>query len=293
MRTLAKIAFTALLTMATPVAAADIDWSKVDDAFGKKGAMQPGDVYRATFPRSDLKVTLDGMSLKPGFASGGHVEMKAMGDRAMMMGDLVLTETEVNPVMKRLLDGGVQVTGIHNHLLRTSPALYYLHIGGDGDPVTMAKTIRAALQLSKTPLTAASASPPPQLDLDEAGIERTLGAKGKNNGGILQFAISRADAITEEGMSVPPAMGVANSINFQPTGGGKAAITGDFVLLTSEVEPVIKSLRDNGIDVTALHSHMLDESPRVFFMHFWANDDAMKLSRGLKAALDHVKIAKG
>jgi hypothetical protein len=176
MRTLANFGFAALLVAATPVAAAEVDWSKVDDAFGKKGAMQAGDVYRATFPRTDLQVKLDGVSLKPGFASGTHIEMKATGDRAMMMGDLVLTEAEINPVMKRLLDGGIQVTAVHNHLLRTSPALYYMHVGGDADPVAMAKTLHAALQLSKTPLTAATASPPAQLDLDTAAIESTLWA---------------------------------------------------------------------------------------------------------------------
>jgi hypothetical protein len=293
MRTFAKIALAALLTSATPVAAAEVDWSKVDAAFGKKGAMQAGDVYRATFPRTDLQVKLDGVSLKPGFASGTHIEMKATGDRAMMMGDLVLTESEINPVMKRLLDGGIQVTAIHNHLLRTSPALYYMHVGGDADPVAMAKTLHDALQLSKTPLSAAPASPPPQLDLDQAAIESTLGAKGNNNGGVLQFGIPRADAITANGMDVPSAMGLANGINFQPTGGGKAAITGDFVLVASEVQPVLKALRDNGIDVTALHSHMIDDQPHLFFMHFWANDDAGKLARGLKAGLDHMNVAKG
>ncbi|MGE5537926.1 MAG: DUF1259 domain-containing protein [Gemmatimonas sp.] len=290
MNTLATAAFVAA---AMPAAAADVDWSKVDEAFGKKGAMQAGDVYRVTFPRSDLQVTLDGVALKPGFASGSHLEMKAMGDRAMLMGDLVLTESEVNPVMERLLDGGVEVTAIHNHLLRTSPELFYMHVGGAADPVAMAKTIHDALTASKTPLTSAPASPPPQLDLDTAAIDGVLGAKGNNNGGVYQFSIPRGDAISEAGMAVPPAMGTAIAINFQPTGGGKAAITGDFVLLGSEVQPVLKELRGNGIDVTALHSHMIDDQPHAYFMHFWANDDAGKLARGLKAALGHVNVAKG
>jgi hypothetical protein len=236
---------------------------------------------------------LDGTDLKPGFASGTHIEMKAIDGNAMMMGDLVLTEDEVNPVMKRLIEGGIEVTAVHNHLLRTSPALFYMHVGGDSDPVAMAQTIRSALQLSKTPLDAPAAAAPPPLDLDAAAIGRALGAEGKNNGGILQFSFPRADAITEHGMAVPPAMGTAIGINFQPMGGGKAAITGDFVLVADEVEAVMKALRDNDIEVTALHSHMLDEQPRLFFMHFWANDDAAKLARGLRAALDHVKVVKG
>jgi hypothetical protein len=276
-----------------PILAADIDWSKVDQAFGKKGAMQPGGVYRVTFPRTDLQVTLDGVTLKPGFASGSHLEFKAMGDNAMLMGDLVLTESEVNPVMKRLIDGGVDITAIHNHLLRTSPELFYMHVGGNADPVKMAETIHAALQLSKTPLTAPPAAAPPKFDLDTGAIDSALGAKGKDNGGIYQVSIPRAEPITEQGMSIPPAMGTAIAINFQSTGGGKAAVTGDFVLLAKEVNPALKALRDNGIEVTALHSHMLDAQPHVFFMHFWANDDAAKLARGLKAALGHVNVGKG
>jgi hypothetical protein len=272
--------------------AADVDWSKVDQAFGKKGAMQPGDVYRITFPRTDLQVTLDGVALKPGFASGSHLEFKAMGDNAMLMGDLVLTESEVNPVMKRLIDGGVDITAIHNHLLRTAPELFYMHIGGNADPIKMAETIHAALQLGKTPLTAPAASTPPALDLDARAIDSELGAKGKNNGGIYQFSIPRAESITDQGMQIPPAMGTAISINFQPTGGGKAAITGDFVLLAKEVGSVLQALRANGIDVTALHSHMLNDQPHMFFTHFWANDDAAKLARGLKAALAKVNVGK-
>ena len=294
MKGIAGVAVVAIgMAAATPISAADVDWSKVDNAFGRKGAMQPGDVYRVTFPRTDLQVTLDGIALKPGFASGSHLEMKAMGDKAVLMGDLVLTDSEVNPVMKRLIDGGIEITAVHNHLLRTSPALLYMHVGGSGDPVGMAGSIRAALELSKTPLTAAPATPPPALELDTGAIDNALGVTGKNNGGVYQLSIPRAEAIAEQGMAMPPAMGTAIAINFQPTGGGKAAITGDFVLLAKEVNPVLKALRDNGIDVTALHSHMLDDQPHVFFMHFWANDDALKLARGLKAASGQVNVAKG
>lgn len=294
MKGIAGVAVVAIgMAAATPISAADVDWSKVDSAFGKKGAMQPGDVYRVTFPRTDLQVTLDGIALKPGFASGSHLEMKAMGDKAVLMGDLVLTDSEVNPVMKRLIDGGIEITAVHNHLLRTSPALLYMHVGGSGDPVRMAGNIRAALELSRTPLTAAPATSPPTLELDTGAIDNALGVTGKNNGGVYQLSIPRAEAIAGQGMAMPPAMGTAIAINFQPTGGGKAAITGDFVLLAKEVNPVLKALRDNGIDVTALHSHMLDDQPHVFFMHFWANDDALKLARGLKAALGQVNVAKG
>jgi hypothetical protein len=191
--------------------------------------------------------------------------------------------------MTKLIENGIDVTAVHNHLLRASPATYYLHIGGHGDPAKMIAAVRAALEASKTPLTApAPAASQPAIDLDTAQIDQILGAKGQPNGGVYQLAVPRRDPISEDGTRHEPVgpLGVATAINFQPTGGGKAAITGDFVLLGSEVNPVIKALRENGIEMTALHSHMLTEEPRLFFMHFWANDDALKLARGLRAALD-------
>jgi len=210
------------------------------------------------------------------------------------MGDLVLTETEVNPVMSKLAAGGVEVTALHNHLLRNQPFTMYMHVHGLGDPVKLASTLHAALAESKTPMSAAPAAPapPPQIDLDTVAIDQTLGAKGTNNGGVYQFSIPRAEPIKDGGMDVPPPMGSANAINFQPTGGGKAAITGDFVLIGKEVNPVLKALRDHSIEVTAVHNHMLDDQPHLYFMHFWANDDARKLAEGLKAALAQINIAK-
>ena len=211
----------------------------------------------------------------------------------MVMGDLVLLDTEISPVMKHLIENGLEITAIHNHLLRTSVPVFYMHIGGHGDPVKLAETLHAALALSKTPLTQPAASPPAPLDLDTADVEKTLGSKGTANGGVYQFSVPRAESITESGMAIPPSMGTAIAINFQPTGGGKAAITGDFVLLGKEVNPVLRALRQHGIEVTALHSHMIDDSPHLFFMHFWANDDAQKLAQGLRAALDLANVKRG
>jgi hypothetical protein len=201
---------------------------------------------------------------------------------------------EVAPVMTKLAGGGIEVTALHNHLLRNQPFTMYMHVQGNGDPVKMATVLHAALAESKTPLSAAPGAPtaPPPIDLDTAAIDQTLGAKGANNGGVYRFSIPRAEPIKDNGMDVPPPMGSANAVNFQPTGGGKAAITGDFVLTAKEVNPVLKALRDYGIEVTAIHNHMLDDQPHLFFMHFWANDDARKLAEGLKAALAHVNIAK-
>jgi hypothetical protein len=266
----------------------DINWSKVDEAMGRSAAVTQ-DVHRYGFPRTDLNVSLDGVTIKPSLALGGWVAFKPMGSEAMVMGDLVLLETEIEPVMAKLIEGGLDITAIHNHLLRASPATFYMHVGGQGDPAKMATVIHDALAVSKTPMTAPAApATPPTVDLDSAQIEQIIGAKGQANGGVLQFNVPRRDAVTMDGMKMAPVgpLGVAEAINFQPTGNGKAAITGDFVLTDTEVNPVLKTLRANGIDVTALHSHMLMENPRLFFMHFWANDDAIKLAKGLRAALD-------
>jgi hypothetical protein len=262
-----------------------IDWQKVDEALGRKPVVSD-DVHRYGFPRTDLTVTLDGVTIKPALALGGWVAFKPAHGGAMVMGDLVLLETEINPVMLKLIEGGLEITAVHNHLLRASPATFYMHVGGHGDPVRMAAVIRDALGASKTPL--ATPGPPPAVDLDTAQLEQLIGAKGQANGGVYQFNVPRREPVKENDMVLAPVgpMGVAIAINFQPTGGGKAAITGDFVLTNDEVNPVIQALRANGIEVTAVHSHMLDEQPRLFFMHFWAVDDALKLAKGLRAALD-------
>jgi hypothetical protein len=274
--------------------AQDVDWQKVDETLGRKPAVS-GDVHRYGFPRSDLAVTLDGVAIKPALALGGWVAFKPMHGGVMAMGDLVLLETEINPVMAKMIAGGLEITAVHNHLLRASPATFYMHIAGHGDPLKLAASIHDALAESKTPLTvAAPASPPPAVDLDTVQLDQIIGVKGQANGGVYQFNVPRRDPVSEGGTQLTPVgpMGVAIGINFQPTGGGKAAITGDFVLTNDEVNPVIVALRANGIEVTALHSHMLDEQPRLFFMHFWANDDAIKLAKGLRAALDKTASAK-
>jgi len=279
--------------LSTAAFAADNDWAPVAQALGRSGAQLPGGVYRVGLGRSDLKVTLDGVEIKPALALGSYLAFQNTGSNGMVMGDLVLTHEEVKPVMKKLIDGGVEITALHNHLLRSSPATMYMHFMGHGDPAELAAVLRAALAESKTPLAApAPAGPAAAPDIDTAAIDQTLGAKGTVNGGVYQFNIPRVETITDGGAPIPIGMGSGIVINFQPTGNGKAAITGDFVLIASEVNSVLKTLRDGGIEVTALHSHMLDEQPRLFFMHFWANDDAAKLAKGLKAALSKVKLAK-
>jgi len=274
--------------------AADADWSKVEQALGKKGSAQPGGVYKFGFPRSDLQVTVDGVAIKPSLALGSWLAFVPTASGAMFMGDLVLTESEIAPVMRQLVDNGVQISAVHNHLLRAAPAVVYMHVAGDGDPAKQAQVLHDALALSKTPLAAAApVGAPAAIDLDTAALESALGVKGTNNGGVYQFSIPRAEPISVHGMTVPASMGTGTAINFQPTGGGKAAVTGDFVMIGKEVNPVIKALRTNGIEVTALHSHMIDDSPHLYFMHFWANDDAGKLAVGLRTALDSMNVKRG
>jgi uncharacterized protein DUF1259 len=270
-----------------------LDWKAVEQALGKAGSMQPGDVYKVSLPRSDLKVTVNGIELKPALALGSWVAFKKTGNMTMVMGDLVLTEDEVTPVLSKLQESGIEQTALHNHVLHESPRVMYMHIHAMGDAVKIAKAIHDALALSQTPFAAAASNAPVQdLGIDTKQLDQVMGQSGKVNGGVYQFAVARAENIMDHGMQVPPTMGLATAINFQPTGSGKAAITGDFVLLAGEVNRVIKTLRDNGIEVTALHSHMLEETPRLFFMHFWANDDARKLAHGLRAALDKMNILK-
>jgi Domain of Unknown Function (DUF1259) len=270
------------------------DWSAVENALGRKGTPSSGGVARFSFPRSDLNVVLHGVTLKPALALGSWVAFKRIADHAMVMGDLVLLETEVTTVMASLQQNGVDQTALHNHLLGESPRVMYMHIHAIGNAERIAKAVRTALEFTNTPLGApAPVSPTPTVPgapiavaFDSATVATTLGVTGKMNGGVYQLTVPRRERICDDGQEITPAMGVATAINFQPTVGGKAAITGDFVLLGREVNPVLWTLGENAIEVTAIHSHMTDEQPRLYFMHFWAVDDAAKLARGLRAAID-------
>jgi hypothetical protein len=271
------------------------DWSVVETALGRKGTPSPGGVVRFSFPRSDLNVVVHGLALKPALALGSWVAFRHIADHAMVMGDLVLLEAEVTTVMASLQQNGVDQTALHNHLLGESPRVMYMHIHAIGNAERIARAVRTALEFTTTPLGAAasvpavtptSTLPPTPIAFDTAMVAKTIGVNGKTNGGVYQLSVPRRERICDEGQEIPPAMGVATAMNFQPTVGGKAAITGDFVLLGKEVNPVLWTLSENGIEVTAIHSHMIDEQPRLYFMHFWAVDDAAKLARGLRAALD-------
>lgn len=271
---------------------ANADWSGIDAALGRSGTAQPGNVHKYSFPRSDLDVRIGDLRLKPAFALGSWAAFLDLGGgQAMAMGDLVLAESEVNDVISALQAGGVEQSALHNHLLGETPRVMYLHFGAHGDAVAMARTLRGALERTKTPPLAAGGTAPAP-DLPAAELDTLLGFTGKANGGVLQYSVPRAERIVEHGMEIPPAAGMATAINFQPSGHGRAAITGDFVMRAAEVNPVIRELRGGGIEVTALHSHMLDEEPRLFFMHFWANDDAVKLATTLRRALDRMNVKR-
>ena len=282
-----------LLVAADPVPHRS-DWKDVEQALGRAGSVQPGDVYKVSFPRSDLAVVADGVTVKPALALGSWIAFRESNRHAMAMGDLVLLESEVNPVIDILQGGGIEQSALHNHLIGETPHVMYVHFSGHGNAAKLAATLHAALAVTKTPMgpPAAPASPAPALDLPTTDLDRILGYAGKANGGVDQFSVPRAETITEHGDDVPPSMGTATAINFQPTGGGRAAISGDFVMTAAEVNPVIRALRAGGIRVTALHSHMLDETSRLFFMHFWANDDAAKLATALRSALDRMHVKK-
>ena len=269
------------------------DWDTVGQAMGKDGKLMKGDVYRIDLPRSDLKVTSQGVEIKPALSLGSYTAFKDMGNgNAMVMGDLVLTEDEYNKVISRLQEGGIGQTAVHKHLLQESPAIWWTHIQGTGDPVSMATTIRSALDETNTPFADSGGSESTDLGFDTSELDQIIGHTGTTQGGVYKYSIGRADSVTEDGMELPPPTGVSTALNFQPTGGGKAAINGDFAMTQDEVEPVIQALRENDIEVVSLHNHMLNEEPRIFFMHFWANDDAQKLAQGLRAALDKTNSAK-
>lgn len=290
------------------------DWAAVEDALGATGQMMDGDVFRISLPRTDLDVAVQGVPIKTSFALGSYAAFKQVGPTAsdvMVMGDLVLLDAELSGVMSGLFAAGLEITAVHNHLNEMEPRVMYMHYMGRGNAVEMAEGIHAALSVSGTPLgqTSPGASPggevaagtggtpdaeaTPMTELDVAALEAVLGYSGRvANGGIVGFSIGRAETITEGDVALLPSMGVATAINFQPIEGGQAAITGDFLMTAEEVNPVVRALRENGIEVHALHNHHLAEEPRFFYMHFFATGDPMTLAQGLRAALDQINSAQ-
>jgi len=259
-----------------------IDSTALNNVFGKKGTVT-GNIYKIGYPRSDLKVKVGNFSVTPGLALGTWIGIINMGDHAMMMGDLVLLDSELPKVINKLMEENLEITAIHNHLINETPAVKYIHYHGEGEPVKLAQEIKAVLEVTGTPLAPAMQNQTQTIDWNK--VTGILGTTGKQNGILLQYTFPRNEKLTESGMEMPPSMGMATTINFQMSG-NIAATTGDFVLLADEVNPVIKALTENGISPTAIHSHMLHDEPRLFMMHFWGVSDPAKLATGLKAALD-------
>ena len=262
---------------------AQVDSTGLNNIFGKKGTVQ-GMVYRITYPRSDLKVKINEFSVAPGLALTSWIGLLFMGNESMMMGDLVLLDTEEAAVVSKLVSSGLSITAIHNHLTNERPAIKYIHFSGSGYPLKLAGSIKSVLAITGTPLTP-SAAQQPMTSPDWSKVEAILGKTGKHNDQILSYSFPRKEKLMESGMEMPPSIGMATGINFQMDG-NTVGITGDFVLLANEVNPVVKTLTENGITVTAIHNHMLFDDPRLFMMHFWAVGDPEKLAIGLKAAMD-------
>jgi hypothetical protein len=277
-----------LMVFPALLSAQGVTASKVDEALGRSG-QKSADVYRVGFPRTDLHVTVAGLEVKPGLALGSWAAFSGSDSQAMVMGDLVLLETELNPVIKALRTAGFEVTAVHNHLMGETPHVLYAHYMVHGEVSEIAKSLRRALEQSKTPLDKPAAAPAPsESPAFVATIEGIIGSKGRFAGGVLSFGIPRADPVTDHGVPLTAAQGVAEAINFQEAGPGKVATTGDFVLTAEEVNSVISALQDHDIAVTALHSHMLTEQPRLFFMHFWAVGPTESVAQGIAAALAKV-----
>ncbi len=292
---LTTIAALAFIPLALGQDATSIDWQAVDEAMGVTGEMNEGGVHKFSLPRSDLELTSSDVVIDPGLALGSWVAFKPVGDKtgeAIMMGDLVLTEDELNGVLSRLQEGAVGQTAIHKHLLNEDPPVWWTHIEGHGDPVALAETVRAALEETGTPLEAQEGGDEsPVLGFDPEQLDEIMGHKGEASGRVYKFSVPRAETITAHGEEIPPSMGTANALNFQSLGDGQAAINGDFVMTADEVNGVIQALREHGIQVVTVHNHMMTEQPRLFFMHFWQEGKATELARGLRAALDRVNTA--
>lgn len=269
-------------------APAGLDTAAIEKAIGRAGTAMAGDVYRVAFPRSDLKVMVGAVAVKPGLALGGWAAFKSRGagGGAIAHGDLVLLESEVNPVISTLQQHGFDITALHNHVLGAVPQVMYLHFWGQGEAPGLASALKEALGRTATPLgPPAAAAPAPADDLPGDQIQQTIGLKGTVSNGVLALSQPRPETIQMMGVTLPPSMGMATAINFQSAGGGKVAATGDFVMQADEVNKVARALRQNGISITALHNHMLHGTPELYFMHFWGEGDATQVATGLKQAL--------
>lgn len=272
-----------------PVVTRPADWRPVTDVLGGQGGLgADGLVYRVTFPRYDLNLSSYGVS---GLVEASYAAFARYPDGStMLMGDVVATEAELQHVTDVLQAHDLRQSAIHKHLLAHRPTLWWTHVHAVApDPVVLAGAMRAALDATATPVPHAPDTAPPA-GLDTAAVDVVLGAKGTNADGY-RFAFARAETIGDDGRVVPPAMGVTTQITFRSAGGGRVAVSGDFVMTADEVQQVIKTLRHGGIDVVELHNHSLSDQPRLFYLHFWAVGDAVALARTLQNAKAATNLA--
>ena len=301
MRTLPRILLTlstVLLLAAAAAAQAGPDWSVAELILGRAGKLQDG-IYKVAFPRTDLHVRMGRTPVLPAAALGSWIAFRqdgaGPGSDVVADGDLVLLEPEVNPVISALVEHGIEVSAVHNHLTGEQPEVVYVHFFARGELGKVAAGLKAALNATKTPTGPAAPAKPPSalngkttLSFDQKSIEAILGKPGTVNGAVLAFSFPRKHAIAMHGATLAPAMGMATAINFQPSPAGVAA-TGDFVLKEAEVNPVIAALRSGGVKVTAVHNHLLDDDPHTVFVHFWAEGKSDAVAKALRGALDRLQ----
>ncbi len=266
--------------------------AQVEQIVGRRALLSNDGVATFTTPRADLQVAVMGVPTRPAFFQTGEVHFVPTANGALVGGELPLREDEVSPVMAMLEDHQFEVTAIHHHAIGDTPPVLFLHFSGQGDPMQLAQELGAAMQFTTMELQPAAIGRAPR-GIDAAQIQAIMGEPGYADSGILKFEVPRAETITVNGRPLPQSAGAETEIFFQPTGPGRAAVTGDFCLVDSEVNPVIRALRTNGIDVGPIHNHELGDQPHLTFMHFFANDDALALAHGLRAALDQTNHGPG
>nr|WP_227999344.1 DUF1259 domain-containing protein [Nocardia australiensis] len=276
-----------------PVTTTDADWKPVTDGLGRTGKFGDSNtVYRIPLVRSDLQVVTGGVPIKPGLSLGGYTAFAKYADTTMVMGDLIVTEAELPKVTDALQAHGIAQTALHKHLLEQTPQVWWTHIHAMGDPAQLAAGIKAALDATSIPPAAVPPAQQPAVDLDTAGIDAALGRKGTPDNGLYKFNLARGETIVDEGHVVPPTFGVTTTVNFQPLGQGKAAINGDVAMTEPEVQQVIQALRAGNIALVTLHNHSLTDDPRLFYLHYWAVDDAVALAKAMRTVVDATNLAK-
>ncbi|WP_327434699.1 MULTISPECIES: DUF1259 domain-containing protein [unclassified Streptomyces] len=273
-----------------PVMTKLADWADVGEALGRPGDMKRF-MYHTGLPRRDLAVFSRGIWIDPALALGTHVSFVRYADHStLLMGDAVVTERELQHFSDVLQEHGIMQTAIHKHLLAHKPDVWWVHLHAHGhDPVTVARGLRAAFDCTGTPPAEPTTSSPP-VDLDTAAIDAAMGVKGVADGEIYKSTYVRRETVADGPVILPPGLGATTSVNFQPLGGGRAALSGDLVMIAKEVQPALVALRRGGVELVEVHHHNLTDEPRLFFVHYWAVGDAVRLAKAIRRAVDTTNV---